>query len=148
MKPIKNILVPTDFSEAAQNALIYAIKFSRMANATLTVLHAYHVPIAAVGAEYPVYNGPYADEIESEVQAKFYEIKRNYLYADLPEHTFISRLGMAEEVIQNAAESSNFDLIIMGTHGGNALQEVIGSTTSDIIKKLPLPILAIPPGVI
>lgn len=147
MKPIKNILVPTDFSDTAQNALIYAIKFARMANAKVTVLHAYHVPIAAVGAEFPIYNGPYADEIESEVQANFEEIKRNFLYADLPEYEFISRLGMAQEVIENAASSGNFDLVIMGTHGGNAMQEVIGSTTSDMIKKSSIPILAIPPNV-
>ncbi len=147
MKPIKNILIPTDFSEAAQNALVYAIKFARVANAKITVLHAYHVPIAAVGAEFPIYNGPYADEVEHEVQAKFEEIKKNFLYAELPDYEFICRLGMAQEVIQNAASSGSFDLIIMGTHGGNAMQEVIGSTTSDMIKKSHTPVLAIPPSV-
>jgi nucleotide-binding universal stress UspA family protein len=147
MKPIKNILVPIDFSDAAQNALIYAIKFARIANAKISVLHAYHIPVAVVGGEFPIYNGPYVDEIESEVQAKFEEIKRNFLYADLPDYEFISRLGMAEEVIENAANSGHFDLIIMGTHGGNALQEALGSTTTGMVKKSKLPILAIPPAV-
>lgn len=147
MKPIKNILVPIDFSDTAQNALIYAIKFARVANAKLTILHAYHVPIAAVGGDFPIYSGPYTDEIENEVQHKFAEIKRNFLYADLPDYEFISRLGMAGEVIENAAHSGHFDLMIMGTHGGNAVQKILGSTTTGMIKKSELPVLAIPPNV-
>ena len=45
---IKHILIPTDFSECALNALEYALKFAKQINpqAEITILNAYTVPLA------------------------------------------------------------------------------------------------------
>ncbi len=38
---MKNILVPTDFSENAASAYLYAIELAKRFNATVTVVHVY-----------------------------------------------------------------------------------------------------------
>ena len=43
---MKTIIVPTDFSETAANALNYAIEMAKEINASITLLHAYIVPVS------------------------------------------------------------------------------------------------------
>ena len=42
---MKTILVPTDFSIAAENAVEYAIGFAKETNASIILFHSYHIPI-------------------------------------------------------------------------------------------------------
>ena len=42
---MKQILFPTDFSEAANTAFVYALRFADSFNAELIVLHVYDLPI-------------------------------------------------------------------------------------------------------
>ncbi len=49
----QHILVPTDFSEYADHALIYAIDLAQTLQARLTVLHAFHVSSLALGEASP-----------------------------------------------------------------------------------------------
>jgi nucleotide-binding universal stress UspA family protein len=43
---MKTILVPTDFSKNAENALHFAIALAKQQKATLILLHAYQMPVA------------------------------------------------------------------------------------------------------
>ena len=47
---MKKILFPTDFSETANNALVYALKMAKNQNATLLILHAYEMPVISATA--------------------------------------------------------------------------------------------------
>ncbi len=51
---MKNILFPTDFSETAQNAFVYALHLAKSLNANLHVLHTFEIPIVtSLSAENP-----------------------------------------------------------------------------------------------
>src|SRR5205823_3128005 len=66
--PISHVLVPTDFSVFAEQALDYAIRLARTLNARLTLLHVMQpVPMAGVdmGVALPE---TYLQEVEEAVQ--------------------------------------------------------------------------------
>ena len=43
---MKTIVIPTDFSETADNALNYSIGLAKITGAKLVLLHAYHFPVS------------------------------------------------------------------------------------------------------
>jgi nucleotide-binding universal stress UspA family protein len=50
MTPFRHILVPTDFSEPAENAAAWAVDLALQFCSRLTLLHAYWLPPMAYGA--------------------------------------------------------------------------------------------------
>jgi nucleotide-binding universal stress UspA family protein len=148
MKPITKILAPTDFSPAANNALNYAVGLAKEIGAKLYVLHAYRIPAVADTA-YPI-GGMYPEgmvdmeDVQKEINAEMEKIKTDYLYSPDLKFETITESGFAQESILEYVDKLDIDLIVMGTRGSNALQELFGSTTSHIINNTKVPILVIP----
>ncbi|HMN91306.1 MAG TPA: universal stress protein [Saprospiraceae bacterium] len=138
---MKKILVPTDFSENAANALRYAAFLANQFGSQITLLHTYKV-----------YNttGSFVS-VESFIKE---DASRDMLVVmkdieGLLEHgaTIESKIvkGSAVDTICEVAEKQDFDLIIMGTQGASGLAEIfIGSTTNGVLKNTGVPVLAIP----
>ncbi|MEK6477936.1 universal stress protein [Catalinimonas sp. 4WD22] len=151
MKPIKKILAPTDFSKTANNALKYAVELAKEVDAKLYVLHSYRVP-AISDTAYPL-GGMYPEgmvdieDVRKEVSAEMDKIKNDYLSSKTLNFETILQSGFAEENILETINKENIDLVIMGTRGSNALQELLGSTTSHIIEHTKVPLLVIPEGI-
>ena len=144
---MKNILVPTDFSENSKNALQYAYHLARAMNAHIHLFHAYHIPY--IHAEMPA--GMYQtaiQEAEEEANTNMEKYANEVLKKDgegAVDFSFKSRLGFAVEEVLNAAEENDVDLIIMGTQGINGVADAIfGSITSSVVDKAECPVLAIP----
>ena len=49
---MKNILVPTNFTEISSNALAYAKEFADRTKATIFLYHAYHIPVSTTDISY------------------------------------------------------------------------------------------------
>src|SRR5687767_1360079 len=123
---MKTILVPTDFSEASQNALDYAAEIAKPLKAKLILFHAYHLPI--VSGQMPV-NLPSEVEIEKETM----DILRRMGQALHKKHgpkihvAIVSKLGLAVDLINELVKANNIDLIVMGMQGGGLItQKLIG----------------------
>lgn len=138
---MQNILVPVDFSPASRNAAIYAAELAKTFNAKLILFHAYMLPT-------PVSEVPYvmvtADEIQRENEAL---IKKD---ADQLHDTYkievewLVQIGIPSDEIKDLAKEKNADLIVMGMKGAGGLDKIIGSTTTNVIRKLKTPVLVIP----
>jgi nucleotide-binding universal stress UspA family protein len=146
---MKRILVPTDFSANARNALAYARELAKSLQAEIILFHAYHIPY--VHAEMPA--GMYQtaiDEAQEETQNKLQELGNSVLGKNgesAVAYQVGSRLGFAVETILSYAEEVEADMILMGTQGSNGLADVIlGSITSSVIERSSLPVMAIPEG--
>lgn len=146
---MKRILVPTDFSANARNALAYGRELAKLLQAEIILFHAYHIPY--VHAEMPA--GMYQtaiDEAQEETQNKLQELGKSELEAagdSRVAYQVGSRLGFAVETILSYAEEVDADMIMMGTQGSNGLADVIlGSITSSVIERSNLPVMAIPDG--
>jgi nucleotide-binding universal stress UspA family protein len=143
---INKILVPTDFSKVAENALQYALKVAEKCGASLHILHVKQVPM--IDATYPADTYQlYAAELE-QVESEAREKMESTLLKGSPvKYEFYSIMGfVADEVIRHANENS-IDLVIMGTTGASGLAEIlVGSNAASVIGKTVIPVLIIPPG--
>ncbi|MDF2439002.1 MAG: hypothetical protein K0Q95_3378 [Bacteroidota bacterium] len=139
---MKTILVPTDFSEAAANAIDYAVEIAKLSQAKLILFHVYHLPV--VPAEVPVVMP--IEETKSESIKGLKKIERS-LYIKHGEQMAIectARLGFPVEEINLFAKECKADLIVMGMEGtGYLTEKLIGSITTSLIKKSQCPVLAI-----
>ncbi|MDF9797498.1 nucleotide-binding universal stress UspA family protein [Catalinimonas alkaloidigena] len=151
MKTIKKILAPTDFSKTANNALQYAVELAKEVDAKLIVLHSYRVP-AISDTAYPL-GGMYPEgmvdieDVKKEVSVEMDKIKEDYLFSKTLKFETVLQAGFAEENILEIIDNESIDLVVMGTRGANAIQELLGSTTSHIIESSKVPLLVIPEDV-
>jgi len=141
MISLKNILVPTDFSETSAVALKYA---KELATAFGAKLHVLHVLVEWVPDGYM----PFSPELFQEVE----QSTRQRLDALLPleerekhQAQLVLQRGASEfvAIIQYAREQ-NIDLIVVGTHGRGAIAHMLlGSVAEKIVRKAPCPVLTV-----
>lgn len=138
---MKKILVPTDFSENALKAALYAAEIARKSGATVCLLHA-----AERGNEYLYQPFPYHQPVLSNDLAQLTDFAAsltevyNGIYIEIA-----LRRGIATDAIVEFAHANAFDFIVMGTKGATGFREVLfGSTTANVIAESAIPVLAIP----
>jgi len=138
---MKKILVPTDFSNNAYNALEYAIQFSQPFNATLALYHTYRV-MSTTGSFTTV-----KGYIEEDNQKRLTMTKEK-IVSRFGEDISIQSAAIEGDmisVISNVADKKDFDLIVMGTKGATGLKEIfLGSNTASLMQNTQTPVLAIP----
>lgn len=140
---MKTILVPTDFSKIAENAINYAAEISKVTHAKIILFHAYHVPVIATEAMYVM---PAPDELEKNSIDGLKKIERRLLrqYGKTLKVECVCKYGFAADEINNYASANKTDLIVMGMQGAGYLAEkLIGSMTTGLMQKSKCPVLAI-----
>lgn len=147
---MKNILIPTDFSENAWNATRYAIELFQNEECVFHLLNTYTPAIASSRfMSASVSAGAMADSAHSFSQRGLKNVvKRVHETYDFPNHTFelISSFSLLVDEIKETVESHDIDLIVAGTKGASGMEEVfMGSNTVRIIKGVKdCPVLAVP----
>jgi nucleotide-binding universal stress UspA family protein len=136
----KSILVPTDFSQAAENAADYAVQLANDLKAQVLLLHVFQPPVSLPDSTAAVV------DFETFQQANEAEMKE--LVAKLEKKSQFGvqglvRMGFASEEI--LTEEKNALAIVMGMKGENKLREIfIGSLVTNIMKNTEKPLLVIP----
>ncbi|WP_158596941.1 universal stress protein [Aquimarina sp. BL5] len=148
---MKNILLPTDFSENARNAIDYAMEFFKN---ELCAFHILNVQKASNYMMDDLMAAPANTSIHQSVVQGSKE-KLSTLLKELKEeithenYTFhaLTDYDIFTDAIQQAVKSKNIDLIVMGTNGATSAREVVfGSNTLNVIRKVDCPVLVIPKG--
>jgi nucleotide-binding universal stress UspA family protein len=143
---INKILVPTDFSEVANNALNYALNLAKKINAEVSILYIKNIPL--VDNSYPnaIYQ-TYLAEIEEYTTKNFEKLKTSVLDNSGVKYNTQSSFGFINDEIQDFVSNNNIDFIILGTTGTSGLEEIlIGSNAASVVAKSHVPVLVIPPG--
>lgn len=144
---MKTIVVPTDFSEVATNAMFYAVDMASFLQAKLVLLHTYEIPVSYVGTEVPL---PIIDigEIEKVKQDKLDEIKAA-IDAKTGSSLLVEvelRSGDLVYELENYCNAAHPFAIVMGTKGAGFVERFfLGSSTLSVIKNLDVPVWVIPP---
>ncbi|TVZ14761.1 universal stress protein [Maribacter sp. MAR_2009_72] len=146
---MKNILIPTDFSDNAWNALLYAISFFKKTHCTFHILNVNAIN-TNVSGETAMYIAP--ELLEETLLAESKEklkalIKRIEQLPLNVKHEFntLALYGFLTDHIKMQVKEKNIDLIVMGTKGATGLKSVsIGSNTGDVITKVPCTVMAVP----
>jgi nucleotide-binding universal stress UspA family protein len=146
---MKNILLPTDFSENSINAIDYALKL--FANSEIK----FHILNVQKSSDYitselissspsdSVYKGVLEDnKLKIEKLVKKLKVENSsakFSFKSLLDYdVFI-------DAIRQAVNIYEIDLIIMGTNGATGAKEVIfGSNTMKVIRNINCPIIAVP----
>lgn len=137
----KNILFPTDFSQAAVPAQLYAAKLARAYGARLLAVHVRPAATNAIA-------GPSSRvSIEDRARDQEQEQRRTLANAfpDLNPEVIIEE-GSFWPVMEGLIETKKIDLIVMGTRGRSGIGKLIlGSTTEETFRKAPCPVLTVGP---
>ncbi len=147
---MKKILFPTDFSETANNALVYALNLAENQNAELYVLHIYSAPIVNSGYSpelvFTVYESIELGTFENfkdQIPA-IREIAEQHNLGHIP-MKFILKEGFLVTNIQDIVKEENIDVVVMGTNGASGIDKVLfGSNTMNVISKIKTPVLCVP----
>ncbi|MAM30404.1 MAG: universal stress protein [Flavobacteriaceae bacterium] len=145
---MRHILIPTDFSLNAWNAIQYAFEFFREERVTFHFLHvdtAYTLP-----RDENLHTAGFlaSGEIESELQDEMDSlVARVNAKNRINNHAIIATVvrGRFIESIRSYVKTNKIDLIAMGTKGASGIKEItVGSSTGAVITKVKCAILVIP----
>jgi len=146
---MKNILLPTDFSDNSWNAIQYTLQLFTNQKCTFHLLNIYTPVIYDVqyfevaAAQVGLLD---AMKASSEEGLKKLLSKINKKFKN-KNHTFstISSLNTLEREVAELYQGNVIDFISMGTQGASGLKEILfGTNTVHIIKNAKCPVLAIP----
>jgi nucleotide-binding universal stress UspA family protein len=142
---LKQILVPTDFSEPSEVAVRYAKALAEAFQASLHVLHVIEDPyLYGWSAEGYIPSLPtLRDEMEKTARdmlgKTLSEADRQQFHAQV-----VVRNGTAFVEIVRYAKEADVDLIVLGTHGRAAIAHMLmGSVAEKVVRKAPCPVLTV-----
>jgi nucleotide-binding universal stress UspA family protein len=139
----KRILVATDFSDASEVALDYAIGLAKALGAKITVFHSYELPIYGFPDGALIATAEMATAIMTGAQAGLDAMCKRREGSGV-ELTQVVRQGMASEDVHRVAEEVGADLIVIGTHGRKGLAHaLLGSVAEKIIRTATRPVLTL-----
>lgn len=160
----KHLLVPTDFSEPANNALRYASEEAALHHAKVTLLHVLptdtrtdvHYVTGEPGPEGgldPAAGGRVGGSAllsQPEVVRRDRSEEALTRLRDLAANAFRGpcevevAMGHPAETIARVAQERSADLIVMSTHGRTGLQHVVlGSVAEKVVRLAPCPVLTV-----
>lgn len=149
---MKRILFPTDFSETAGTAFLYALRLADVTHAELIILHVYDLPIVDApplpDSTQEIFDIVEMNQFES-FREQLPELHKIADGASLGHISMRSILLYGDLVynINKVCKDENVSLIVMGTKGASGLKETfMGSTTASVISGTPIPVLAVPAG--
>lgn len=143
---MKNIIVPTDFSKNAANAMHYAAALAQAAKARLVLYHAFPYPVIAT--DVPIEIQQFIDETTETHVEKLLEIRHTLEKQYGIEISCIAQGGSVAYHLQEIMEREKGDLAVMGLRGANqAVNILMGSTTFEVMRQGKTPLLIVPQGV-
>jgi nucleotide-binding universal stress UspA family protein len=143
---IKRILVPTDFSEPSEAALVYARTLARQFGATFHLLHVLEAPVVTGPFSRQVYIPETPGTVNYLVRDAKLRLARRLLPSDKARYKATKELivGLAAKTIVQYAAEQKFDLIVMGTHGRTGLGHLImGSVAEHVVRAAPCPVMTV-----
>lgn len=148
-KAMKNILVPTDFSDNAWHALTYALHLLKEETCTFYLLHVYSPAIyrmdyAMGGPEMSAIPDAGVDLSVAGLEKVLEDARREF---PNPRHRFelLSEFNTLTDEVRELTRQKNLDLIVMGTRGASgAKQFFLGSNTVFVLRKAEIPVLVVP----
>jgi nucleotide-binding universal stress UspA family protein len=143
----KNILVPTDLSHGAEEALDFACELARSFGAKVHLLNVIGIPTLGVPELGVALTSTMIDSIVRDNQDALDQIADARRRAGDELGEVMLRTGDARDVINQVATELHADLIVMGTHGRRGVSRaLLGSVAETVVRSAPCPVLTIRPS--
>ncbi len=151
---MKTILVPTDFSSAAEKAAYYALQLAKKTNSDIQLCHAILIPaespLASQAAwrleDYNSLKEQGTEELRLLAEGLRYEMKGVPVTAEHdPDISYLNKAGTVTEVVNHLMKERDLNLVVMGMSGGNDLTRFfLGSNSLNTVENADFPILLVP----
>jgi universal stress protein A len=141
---LKKVLVPTDFSDSARQALRYGMSFAKEYGAELVLLHVVeNLTVGYASDLFPVPMAEVFQEISGYAKTELAKLGTEARARGLAVQEQVVQGKPSAEIIRFASEHE-IDVIVLGTHGKGMLdQALFGSTTERVVRRAPCPVLTV-----
>lgn len=145
---MKRILVPTDFSAPAQQALQFAVNIAEVNRGQIHLVHVVDLPLINESLLSPT---AYVDDTivkdsVAKAQKSFDKAIEKFKSRDVTITTSVE-YGNPSIAILRMIDEHKSDAIVMGTRGASGLKEIlVGSNAEKIVRGAHVPVIAIPEG--
>ncbi|HRF16718.1 MAG TPA: universal stress protein [Chitinophagaceae bacterium] len=143
---MKTIIIPTDFSPTATNAMHYGIDMAKAIHASVILLHVYQVPVSYTDTPIVLVS---VEELRKEAEQKLEKLHKEveHLTSGSIKIYTEARLGNIADEIENLCEKVKPFAVVMGSKGSTGIEKILfGSTTLTAIRHLTWPVICVPPG--
>lgn len=140
---MKRILLSTDFSDNAMNAIEYGLNLYGSEGVQYSLLNTYHEPGSTATSMVSI-----SEYLRKESQ-ELLEKSVNELRAKYPDYSIdtISKYGSLYGVINAFAKKDTIDAVVVGTKGASQMENFfLGSNTMDVLKNVEIPTVIVPKG--
>jgi len=147
----RRMLVPVDFSDRSIHALDYAVGWGRLFGAAIDVLHvweppAYVAPDMMVGLSEEAGHRTIAELARSEISREMKGLLDDLERSEGLEVRGHLEVGPVADTIIERANSGDYDLVIMATHGRRGISRlVLGSVAEQVVRRAHCPVLTLRP---
>lgn len=138
------IIACTDFSEIAENSVNYAGIIAKITGSKLILYHSYTLPLHASNTILPV------TSFEKLINNTYYKLeKRAQSLSKLHDIEVVAECSFSgfEDQLAFLIKKYRATLLVMGMAPKSLEQDLLGNTTSSVIKNIKIPVFAVPGGV-
>lgn len=141
---MKKILVPTDFSASANNAINFAVQSAKTLPLDIIIVHFFEES-DSLYTDYMGVNKEYKSSLKQDLHNKLDQLRLSILEGEGIAVKTKLVTGAVVPAIDREAGLEHADLIVMGTFGTNGIMKKLwGSNTAAVISHSHLPVLVIP----
>ena len=147
MGDIRRVTYASDFSLASLAAFPHALGLAKVTGAELMILHVLPSPVA------PFVEGGYVpqeiwDQLDAGMRAhagqEMDRLVKQAVDAGVRATTAIVDLGITADEIVRAAQDTNTNVLVLGTHGRTGVARlVLGSVAARVVATAPCPVLTV-----
>jgi nucleotide-binding universal stress UspA family protein len=141
----KHVLCATDFSEASDRALTYALAIARSYGADVFVVHAIQpeprepIPIEPLPKELNLHR--------LEAEEHMSQLRERAQINNFSHHLLLEQ-GRAWDVLASIIQREQVDLLVQGTRGRRGLRKLTsGSVAEEVLRLSPCPVFTVGPNV-
>jgi universal stress protein A len=145
MKLFQKILVATDFSPHAEQALQLASELAKTCDASVCLVHVYDFIPYVLPEGMPMYDTATLARLREDLVRQLSSAQERARKAGVKDVQISLVQGQAQPEIVRLAEEGGYSLIVLGTHGRSGLAHLLlGSVAERVVRKAPCPVVTVP----
>lgn len=142
---MKTIIIPTDFSPVANNAMQYGIAMAKAVDASILLFHVYQVPVSFSDTPIVLVS---VEDLRKSAEEKIEQVKKEVelqTNGALKVYTETIMGNVADE-LETVSNKIHPLAVVMGTKGSSGVERILfGSNTLTAIRHLTWPVICVPP---
>ena len=143
MNGVKTVLVATDFSENAHQAVDAAIQVAKTFGARIELVHAFQTPVPIVSPYEVVVPDGFLEQARAAAAENLKAVAEKITSEGITVKSHLTEVPAAP-AIARLAEELHADLVVMGTRGNTGLKHVLlGSVAERTIRLSPCSVLTV-----